>query len=222
MDTKIYPKPVMEKTLSFLEMTNKFFGGNAVILDYFESLSLKEGNLKEPLHILDVGTGSADIPRTLSQWARKKKIPIHVTAIDLVPEIIEIAKEKTKAYPEISILQKDFFEFLEIGKKFDYVISSLLLHHIPHSKTVSTLKAFDEIATKGVLISDLLRTPWSYRSIKLLSILSGNEVVRNDAPLSVRRGFLPKDLEKLAKDAGLSYLKVKKEPWFRIRLSGVK
>jgi hypothetical protein len=56
----------------------------------------------------------------------------------------------------------------------------------------------------------------------LLSRLAGDDIVRHDGPLSVRRAFLSEDLSRAAEEAGLDYLRVRRHPWFRLSLAGEK
>jgi hypothetical protein len=78
------------------------------------------------------------------------------------------------------------------------------------------------LAKRGIIISDLRRGRAGYWAVKLLSDAVGNAVVRHDAPLSVRRAFRAEELETLARQAGLSYLSARPQPWFRISLAGEK
>ena len=64
---------------------------------------------------------------------------------------------------------------------------------------------------RGFFVNDLQRHPLAYHGIRVLtSLFSGSELVRNDAPLSVLRGFKRREWEALAKPSqdaheGLKY-----------------
>ena len=66
---------------------------------------------------------------------------------------------------------------------------------------LSWLKCFGgcmETAKHGFFINDLHRHPLAYHSIRILtSLFSKSYLVKNDAPLSVLRGFKKKELEDL-------------------------
>ncbi|MBI4395664.1 MAG: hypothetical protein HY548_01120, partial [Elusimicrobia bacterium] len=62
MDHISYPPAVVRRTLRFLELTNRFFGGIPLVLDFFELWSAR-WDRDTSIEILDVGTGGADIPR---------------------------------------------------------------------------------------------------------------------------------------------------------------
>ncbi|MFN0118186.1 MAG: methyltransferase domain-containing protein [Elusimicrobiota bacterium] len=221
MDTKTMSIPEMERTLSFLDFTNRFFGGNRIILNYFERCS-KKWDKNKIIQILDIGTGSGDLCCFLAQWAKRKQFSVSIVGIDIVPEIIQIAKKKTNSYSNISIQQITIFELIEKKEKFDYVIGNLLLHHIEIPDQIKFLQTLDLISQRGIVLSDLQRSWVSFFSIGFISYLSLNPIVMNDGPLSVRRAFTAPDLEELKNKSKLSYLQVKKEPWFRISLSGEK
>ena len=57
----------------------------------------------------------------------------------------------------------------------------------------------------GFFINDLHRHPFAYYSIRILtSLFSKSYLVKNDAPLSVLRGFKKKELSALLDKAGIS------------------
>jgi hypothetical protein len=62
---------------------------------------------------------------------------------------------------------------------------------------------------EGFFINDLHRHPLAYYSIKILTrLFSASYLVKNDAPLSVRRGFTAKEWKVLLESAGISRFRV--------------
>ena len=58
--------------------------------------------------------------------------------------------------------------------------------------------------SKGFFINDLQRHPFAYYSIKWITkIFSRSYMVKNDAPLSVSRGFTKAEWEKIFNSAGI-------------------
>jgi 2-polyprenyl-3-methyl-5-hydroxy-6-metoxy-1,4-benzoquinol methylase len=221
MDTEFFSLETMKETLKFLSFTNRYFGGNRVILDKLTAWS-KNWKQDELIDILDIGTGGGDIPIAISQWAFKNKFNVRITGIDLMKDIVEIANENVFGIKNILIEQKDFYELEKSPGSFDYVVASLFLHHTPVSQSIQTLQLMNSISRRGIILSDLHRTWPSYISVKLLSNLIGNHVVKHDGPLSVQRSFHVKELQDLAEKSGITFLKAQKEPWFRLSLSGEK
>lgn len=221
MDTlRLSPKDMTE-TLDFLTFANVQFGGTDVVLSHFKKWS-RGWSSKATYTILDVGTGAADIPLALHNWASSKKISLRITGIDIVPEIVAIARKNAAHVPQITIHQMNVETMAWAGQQYDYVIGSLFLHHIAPREQIKLLSIFDQLARRGVLISDLSRSLPSYLAVSAASTLFGNRITRHDGPLSVRRSFTVHELNDMAARANLPYLKAKMEPWFRISLSGEK
>ena len=221
MDSPSTPKHLMVNALRFLEFTNKYFGGEQTIMKYLNRWS-KSWEKNKPIKILDIGTGSADIPRSIVGWARKNGFHVHITGIDLIRDIVEIALEKSKTFPEISIKQENFFSLAAQGERFDYVISSLLLHHLGSDQLLPGLKLMNQLATRGIILSDLNRSRMGYLMVGLLSHILGNAIVRHDGPISIRRALKISELMKMSEHAGLAYTTTRPERWFRLSLSGEK
>jgi hypothetical protein len=108
------------------------------------------------------------------------------------------------------------------GRRFDYVIASLFLHHVPADHVHETLLAIDRLAGRGVVIGDLVRSPAALVAVGALAALAGNAIVRHDVPLSVRRAFTVQELANLAESVGLRYLRARPEGVVRLSLAGEK
>jgi len=221
MDEDGLPPDRLRRALGFLRLTNRFFGGEAVILGHMERFR-RNWPPGASISVLDVGTGSADIPAALVRWARARGVSMRVTALDRSQAVLALARENAAAFPEVVVREGDFFDLARSGETFDYVTASLFLHHLPPGREVEALRGFDRLAKRGVIVSDLSRGPAAFAGVWLLSRLAGDDIVRHDGPLSVRRAFTPEDLSRSAEEAGLEYLRVRRRPWFRLSLAGEK
>jgi len=221
MDTRIYPPSVVRDTLSFLGTTTRWFGGARVILRRFDEWQTR-WPANTLIRVLDVGTGGAELPIEMVRWARRRGRRIAVTALELVPDIAAVARDNAGAYSEITVRVADVAALERGGEQFDYVVASLLFHHIPPERSADTLRLFDRLSARGMIVSDLERSPAGLVAVSLLSHLIGNAVVRHDGPLSVRRAFRVEELTALAVETGLNYLTARSEPFFRVSLSGEK
>src|SRR3970282_2301611 len=80
------------------------------------------------IHILDIGTGTANLAIAIKKRSPKAKI----LGIDPDEKILKIAKEKIKKEKLDIKLIKAFAQKLPFKKQsFDYVVSSFAVHHIP-------------------------------------------------------------------------------------------
>jgi SAM-dependent methyltransferase len=155
------------------------------------------------VRLLDVGTGSADIPMKITRWARRRGINIEFVVIDLNEIAARQAQMQTADYPEIRIVRADAMNLPFDDRSFDFVIASLFLHHFDNRQAARLVQSFARLARAAFIINDLRRHPVAYYSIKLLTqIFTGNRLVQNDAAVSVLRGFVERDLEEIARAAG--------------------
>jgi 2-polyprenyl-3-methyl-5-hydroxy-6-metoxy-1,4-benzoquinol methylase len=221
IDTVPLSEAEVRSTLRWLRLTNRYFGGTSTILRHLASWT--EGwPTDRPMHLLDVGTGAADIPASAVAWARGRGLQVRVTAIDSAAGMATAARAAVRKMPEIDVEQIDLFELAATGRRFDIVTASLFLHHMPPERTADAIAAIDRLAVRGVIISDLLRSPFTWAGVGALALVTGNRIIRHDAPLSVRRAFRVSELSRLAAAAGLPHLRARREGHFRVSLAGAK
>src|SRR2546423_5296641 len=67
------------------------------------------------MRILDLGTGSGDIPRLIVDYARSVGAMVAVDAVDQQPSTLEIARSLSRDYPEIEFIEGDVLSFGESG-----------------------------------------------------------------------------------------------------------
>lgn len=209
----------LDRALGFLSFTNGYLGGWAAVRGVLEAWSGR-WERGRPLSFLDVGTGAADMPRRLLRWGRERGLALSVTAIDADPAVLALARRRAGAEPGLTLERAGLRALAGSGRRFDYVMGSLLLHHLPHAELPGLLRLCDELAGRGLLFSDLHRNAWSYWGVRAATLLGGR-VSRHDGPLSVRRAFRPAELAAAAADAGLDYLCVAGGP-LRLTLAGEK
>lgn len=219
MDSESLPVGKLREALDFLSFTNRRFGGNDLVLRYLAEFLQKTG--KRSFTLLDVGCGNGDMLKAIAQWSEKQGLKSELVGLELVPDIAAIGQDQTKSRSNISVLNTDIFSF-EPTNRYDYVVASLFLHHVPGSKLEFLMKKLDAVTADGMIISDLRRSVAGYCAVTLASFLFGNEVVRHDGPLSVRRSFTVEELARLAERAALRYLRARNEPFFRVSLRGQK
>ena len=204
-------------SLRDLERLNRYFGGVRTVLLHLSRMVRKRS--QNPLTILDIATGGADIPRAICRWARKRSLAVTVEALDWNDQVLAAATEWSAGYPEIRLRRSEAPPLPYSNQSFDYVISSLFFHHLSQAQGVTLLREMGRIARRGLVVNDLLRS----RRARLLTaivtrLLSANRLTRHDGPISVLRGFRPDELLCMATEAGLADVRLSRHPWFRIAL----
>jgi SAM-dependent methyltransferase len=200
--------------LRHLRQFNRYLGGSRSVIKGLESLVGAKNVTR--LSILDVGTGSADIPRAIVRWARGKAVDVKIVAIELDAIAAHEALIQTQDYSEITVIRGDGANAPFHAGRFDVVIASQLLHHFSESDIVAMLRTWSGLAREAILISDLIRHRLAYHGIGLISkLLTRNVMTRVDAPLSVRRAYTLQEWRALFQRAGIGPFRI--SPMFPFR-----
>lgn len=209
---------VINQTLVELEVINKWLGGNAVTLNGLHLL-LSSSTKITTLKIADLGCGGGDMLKLLARKLKKTGIQTSLTGFDANPNIIEYAKENAKSYTEINFQTQDILSENFRSQQYDIVFATLFFHHFTSAQLVEIFKSLKKQVAIGVVINDLHRHPLAYYSIKLLTrFFSKSSMVRNDAPISVLRGFSKKELIEILQQAGIKNYSLKWKWAFRWQL----
>ncbi|WP_136516040.1 methyltransferase domain-containing protein [Geomonas edaphica] len=209
----------LEGSLADIRTVNRYLGDRWALLKH---LSARARGLAR-ITVLDVATGSADLPVTLVEWARKKGIDISVTAVDINSRTIDIARRCTLQYPEIELMVADALELPFGDGSFDFVLCSKTLHHMKEPEGVAALREIMRVARRGYLVMDLQRSWVAYLLIYALTrIFTRNRMTRYDGPLSVLKAFTVEDLTLWAQQAGAPSFRIHREPFWLLVLSGDK
>lgn len=204
-----------------IQRVNRFLGGINVILSHLKRFAAKWPK-NFPIKILDVGTGACDIPQAIVKWAKGKGYSVKIVALDISPRALAFAKKEIAGYPEIILIQASISQLPFRPQSFDYVISSLFFHHLEDGEIPRVLKSLDTVTRKGILVNDLLRRQRAYLWILFFCRFTQNRVFRNDAPLSVLRGFKRCEIEGLFRASNLDYLKFYEHFGHRFAMAGEK
>jgi len=216
-----YSQSEYSGSLADIRKVNRFLGDYHAVLKYFSALVRGMGaSPSRPIKVLDIATGSADIPRAIVKWARRRGIRVVVTGVDINPLAVREAAAFTQAYPEITVAIADGFSLPFEDGSFDIVLCIKILHHLNEEDTLRLLKEATRVAATGTIIMDLRRSWVAWALITLLSrIFSRNRLTQHDGPLSVPRSYTVPELEALAERADLPSRRVEKEPFWLMVLT---
>src|SRR6266513_3047200 len=94
------PQPVsseLERDLQRIRQLNRWFGSYRLVLSFIRRW-IKPG---ARLRIVDLATGSGDIPRLIIDYSREIGAEVEIDAIDKQSATLEIARKLSVDYPEI-------------------------------------------------------------------------------------------------------------------------
>jgi SAM-dependent methyltransferase len=207
MDLPGNPKELLVEDLRNLRTINRYLGGYRGVLKGLRELVSKTRMSR--FSLLDVGTGSADIPKVIVQWARRQGIEVKVVALELDPVTVAEAAHQTQQWPEIAVIRADGMAPPFEETSFDFVLSSQMLHHFSDEKIVALLRTWSRMARKAILVSDLVRDPLAYYGIRVIThLFTRNEMTRFDGPLSVRRALTLNEWRGLFQGAAIGPFRV--------------
>ena len=201
LDTRDWPLREIEKSLGDMERINRFFGGTAhVEREFWRQVEARK--LRE-IRVLDVGTGSAFLPRLLVQEARKRGLAMRVCALDINEKHLKIARQKIRDFPEISPLRASAFEIPLENASVDFVVSTLFLHHFRAPQIEELLREFGRVAGCGFVLGDLVRDAvplWFFRLSR--PVFATSHLTRFDGVASIFRAYTPRELREIVEPLG--------------------
>jgi SAM-dependent methyltransferase len=198
------PPEVARASLRDLERVNRLLGGYLVVRRMFARL-VEAG---ESFSVLDVGAASGDMGAAIT-----RSFPgARVTSLDYKADhLVQAADPKLVA---------DAFHLPFRPASFDYVFSSLFLHHFTNEQVAELFVSFRSVARRAVLAIDLDRGPLAYYFLPSTRWLFGWQAITiNDGQISVAAAFKREELLALAARAGLGRADVRvHRPWARLSM----
>jgi SAM-dependent methyltransferase len=141
--------------------------------------------------LLDVGFGHGDMLRRIAGWARRRGIAADLVGVDLNPRSEVAARAATPPGAPIAYVTGDY---RDLPGRFDFVVSSLVAHHMSDSELDAFIRFMEVRAERGWMINDLHRHFFAYHGFPWLARLIGaHRIVREDGQLSIARSFRPAD-----------------------------
>jgi ubiquinone/menaquinone biosynthesis C-methylase UbiE len=210
----------LARSLADLRGVNRWLGGTRVVLRHLRALV--DAEPPRPWRILDVATGSADIPLAIARWARARGTRVEIVATDLHPTTLAVARARVAGVPGVRAEAADALALPYADGAFDVVICSTALHHFDDPADVAgVLREMGRVGRIGGIVNDLRRSRPALLGANLLAatVWRTHPVTRHDGPLSVRRAFTPGELMDAARAAGLAGARVHRHAPFRVALT---
>lgn len=218
LDDGNHPDEHLYGTFEDMRRVNSLLGGIRISLSGLNRLT---GHLQsgDRISILDIGTGHADIPRAIINWALDRNL--HCDAIGLDIDLPTLKTARTlPPNRSISFLQASMLDLPLADNSIDVAMSSMTLHHLADDDAVVALKEMARVARLGVIVNDLSRTVHGYAVAWMLGrIATSNPLTRHDAHRSIQRGRTAPELASLAERAGLQTPVFDSTLWYRTAMT---
>lgn len=165
--------------------------------------------------LLDVGFGDGDMLRQIARWAKRRGLAAELTGIDLNTRSVEAAQATPSPDAPIRYLAGDYADLT--GEAFDFVISSLVAHHMTPEQLQAFLRFMESESAAGWFINDLHRHGFSHLSFPLLARVMGwHRIVRLDGTTSIARSYRPGEWPGILAEAGVEGARVRRRFPFRL------
>lgn len=209
----------LRRALGFIRQVNRSLLYTRSVVHHLQRFA-RRWTPGERIDILDLATGSADIPRAMLRWADRVGFELRIVAVDRHALTAQVAAEQSPD-PRLRIVRSDVFHLPFDPASFDYVTCAMFLHHLDDDQVVQVMRTMDRLSRRGVIIADLLRHRRAWLWIKLATALS-SPMVRHDAAVSVAQAFTAGEIQSLRDRAGLAYAAYHRHFAHRFVLAGEK
>lgn len=204
LDSETFDDAALADNLRDIRFINAFLGWTSytvhAVKRHVHALGLKEFSL------LDVASGSADMPLAVGRWADRAGLQAHIVASDISPQIVSVARQQIEesGISNVTIERQDALALPYAPGSFDIVLCTLALHHFEPEAAVALLRSMAYVG-KQVFVFDAVRSRLAYIGVILLTqALRMNYMTRHDAPATVRRAYSAAELREMAARAGLA------------------
>lgn len=196
----------MEASLRDLWRINRYLGGlNALTRPLFQRLRVAGAN-GQPVTVVDIGAGSAEIAHFIARWARRSGLRLNMIALDLTARHLAIARARLPIHSGVHLVQANADCLPFAPGEVDYFISSLFMHHFSPPMLASLLKQAFSLARRGIVMSDVARGVLPLVGFMLVQpIFARSPLTRYDGVVSAKRAYSPGELLALADEAGLNH-----------------
>jgi SAM-dependent methyltransferase len=201
---------IVRESLHHISRSNRWFGGWWAVRRGLSRLCIGLPRGTE-LTLLDLGTGSGDLPALASSWAARRGWGLRSIGLEQHRTAARLAGERgiptfLAAVPEIPAR----------SASVDIVLASQLLHHLAPAAIVTLCREASRVARRGVIVADLRRSALALAGFWAGShLLAFDRVTRADGFTSVRRGFTRTELSAQLGGGGIR-ARVERSPGFRL------
>lgn len=213
LDADNIPDKDLYQNLKELDVINALLGGYRMTFSALNKVLKKGKNYT----LVDIGSGGGDTLKRIFKWNQSKNYDLNLYGIDLKQTCVDYST-RINANAEIKFICDDYKNIYKHVPKVDIIHACLFCHHLTDAEIIELIQ-FTQANKSILIINDLERNAFAHYSIKYLTrFLSKSYLVKNDAPLSVLRGFKTKEWEKLIQESEAKHYTINYKWAFRLEV----
>jgi 2-polyprenyl-3-methyl-5-hydroxy-6-metoxy-1,4-benzoquinol methylase len=158
--------------------------------------------LRRPLKVLDIATGSGDMPIYWAKKAKRERLPIDFTGVDYSPTAIDFATSSAeRASVDVHFMQRDVLAD-RLPSGFDVITCGLFIHHLDEAQITKLLQSMQSAANHALIICDLERSALNLSCVWFAAhAVTRSPIVHGDAVKSVRAALTRHEFASLARQS---------------------
>ena len=188
MDDPAVSPADLADSLRFIRWVNRNLGGSAAVLNHLQAWANGWPSGEQTICMLDVATGSADVPMAVLAWAAGTGRTLQIIGLDNHAQTLAIAQAWGSAAAGVKLVRGDAFRLPLADGAVDYAFTGMFLHHLTEAQALAVLREMLRVSRRGIIVSDLLRGPLYQAAVGLMTLFA-RPMVRHDARLSVKKGW---------------------------------
>lgn len=162
------------------------------------------------LSILDVATGSGDLPVSLGRFMKAQGLAAELHACDISQTALDTTRDRSeRAGVAVHIHRIDVLK--DPIPEVDVVTCALFMHHLDEDDAIRALERLSRAARRLLVVSDLCRGAAGMLAARVVPrLLTRSRVVHVDAVRSVQGAFTLPEFESIVDRAGLSHANLRR------------
>lgn len=213
LDTGDYTSKEYERWQREMPWVHRFWGEERAI----KTSLIREAKDQKNVSVLDVGAGSGGILKFIRKELNGRSG--FLAACELSVDALNTVRMESSS-TGVAPINCDALKLPFADGSFDYVISTLFLHHLSDEDAVILIREMARVSRKKFFLVDLNRHPVGYYMYRVFSPLFLQKFTQHDGALSILRSFTPAEMLELAKKADVKDATVEHSRANRLILSG--
>jgi ubiquinone/menaquinone biosynthesis C-methylase UbiE len=189
----------LKAALKTLGRINRWFGGVSTTQKMVERVAEATG--AKNLSLLEVASGTGEVPGMVRRNLARRGITLRVALLDRADSHLRAPSQASAKGSDVTRVASDALALPFQGNAFDVVSCNLFAHHLNPNELQKFMQEGLRVCRHALLINDLVRHPLHLALVYASYPIMGSHVAWLDGLTSVRRAYIPEELQKIVASA---------------------